>query len=104
MSMYGEWKPATIAANEAKSSAIDLGREYDFLMLQIPGMTKCKLSLQVAERLGGTYYELGNEVTTEEETFNRAASWTLGGFRFVKVVASSSQLAQRLIRIKGMRY
>lgn len=105
MSVYGEWTAASIAAGAQESSAIDLGRDYDRLSIEIPLMDSCKLSLQVAERIGGTYYNLGpNSTATENETFNRADVWELGGFRFIKVVASQVQSAERLIRIKGTRY
>ena len=104
MSVYGEWKAATILVGASSSSAIDLGREYDYLSIQIPGMDACSLLLQVAERLGGTYYNLGKDTTTDEETFNRADVWRLGGYRFIKVVASRAQTAERLIRVCGMRY
>jgi len=104
MSVYGQWKAATIAAGATKSAAIDLDREYDYLSIQIPAMDECKLYLQVAETTGGTYYDLGKDTTTDEEIFNRADVWRLGGYRFIKVVATTGQTAERLIRVCGMRY
>ncbi len=104
MSVYGTWTTATIAASASSSAAIDLGREYDFLSVQIPEMDTCRLYLQVAERLGSTYYDLGKESTTNEEDFNRADVWRLGGWRYIKVVASNPQTAERLVRVCGMRY
>ena len=104
MSVYGQWVAATISAGNVSSSAVDLGREYDYLSVQIPSMDKCKLSLEVSERLGGTYYKLGNDVTTEEETYGRADVWRLGGYRFIKVVATTRPKADALIRVCGMRY
>jgi len=104
MSVYGAWVAATISSGTSSSAAVDLGREYDYLSVQIPGMDSCKLYLQVAEQVGGTYYDLGKETTTNEETFNRADVWRLGGWRFVKVVATAVQSGDRSIRICGMRY
>lgn len=104
MSVYGEWRAAPIAASASKSDAIDLGREYDYLSVQLPTMEKCKLHLEVAERVGGTYYKLGNDVSTDEETYGRADVWRLGGFRFIKVVSSRPQSSTVAIRICGMRY
>ena len=103
MPIYGEWQAATISSSESESSAIDLGRDYDFLSVQIPVMDECNLSLRVAEQLAGTYYELGKDKATDEETFNRGAIWILGGWRFIKVIASKAQSADRLIRVRGMR-
>lgn len=104
MSVYGTWLPATIAAEATSSAVVDLGRDYDYLSIEIPEMDSCKLYLEVAERTGGTYYDLGKETTTDTETFDRADVWRLGGWQFVKVVASATQTAERLIRIRGMRY
>ena len=121
MSVYGKWVAATIAATASESSAIDLGREYDFLSLQIPEMDNCILYLKVAEIEGGTYYDLVSEearltifneaneleegeVEEIESKGNRADVWRLGGWRFIKVVSSVAQSAERLIRVCGMRY
>ena len=104
MSIYGKWVAATIASGATSSAAIDLGREYDYLSVEIPTMDTCQLSLKVAETEGGTYYDLGLDSETNEETFNRADVWRLGGWRFIKVVATAPQSAERLIRVCGMRY
>jgi len=104
MSVYGDWKNATISAGGTITSAINLGRDYDYVSLQIPSMTPCKLSLRVAEMEGGTYYSLGSDTTTDEETFNRADVWRLGGYQFIKIVASKPQMGSVTIRVRGMRY
>ena len=104
MSIYGRWKAATIAASGSKSSIVDLTRSYDRLTLEIPLMGECKLSLEVSEDLDGPYYELGKDTTTDLETFNRADVWQLGGWRYIKVVSSAQQSAERLIRVRGMAY
>ena len=104
MSMYGAWLPATISQGTAITSAIDLGRDYDYLSIQIPSMDECKLSVWIAEKEGGTYLALGQPADTEEETFDRADVWRLGGYRFIKIAATQSQSAERLIRVRGMRY
>jgi len=103
MSVYGEWKNAVIPAGSSITSAIDLAREYDYLSVIIPGMDACKLQLQVAETLGGTYYDLGN-ASTDEEAFNRADVWRLGGYRYIKIKASKVQDNAVAIRCCGMRY
>ena len=104
MSIYGKWIDATISAGATESAVVDLGREYDYLSVKIPAMDVCKLYLKVAEMTGGTYYELGKETTTAEETFNRADVWRLGGWRFIKVATSNPQTVSRTIRVCGMRY
>jgi len=103
MPIYGQFVDVTIAKGALESSAVDIGREYDYLAVIIPLMDKCKLSLKVSDRLAGTYYPLGEGQSTDEEIFGRAAIWVLGGWRFLKVVASAKQKAARVIKVKGMR-
>ena len=102
MSVYGNPQDATISAGNLETSAIDLGREYEDLCLTIPAMGLCKLSLKVSTQLSGMYYAL-EDATTNEETFNRAAIWKLGGWRFIKIVASNTQPANRVIKVFGSR-
>lgn len=103
MGSIGSWMDATIAVGGSKSSGIDLGDKYETLELLIPEMGKCKLSLEVAENGNSTYYKLGEGVTTDEETFNRAATWLLGGFQWVKLVRTGGDSAAVTIRIRGRR-
>ena len=105
MSIYGGvWKAATIAASATKSVALDLNRSWDRICLEIPEMTECKMHLEVSEDLAGPYYELGKDTTTELGTFNHADVWKLGGWRYIKVVSSTTQAAERLIRVRGTSY
>ena len=106
MNTFGSWMDATIAAGDIDTGEIDLQNQYDYLDLLIPGMSACKLSLKVAEKTtaqGGIYYELGQGVTTEEESFNRADVWRLGRFQFIKIVASKAVDSAKVIRIRGWR-
>ena len=103
MSIYGEWKAATIASGGTSSAEVDLGRDYNYLEIQIPTLTSCTLKIQVAEKTAGTFYDLGDGVTTNPGTHNYADTFKLGGYQFIKVVASATQDEQRLIRVRGMR-
>lgn len=105
MSIYGKWQVATIASGAASSSEVDLGRDYDFLEIQIPTLdASTTIKLQVAELTGGTFYDLGDGITTAAGTHNYADVLNLGGYQFIKVVADNNQDAERLIRVRGMRY
>jgi len=105
MSVYGEWKAATITVALGTTSAeVDLGRDYDFLEVQIPTIQTATLKLKTAEKTGGTFKDLGSGVTTADGTHNYHDVWGLGGWQFIKVVASNTQTTERLIRVRGMRY
>ncbi len=105
MSLYGEWKAATIAEDGTSSAEVDLGREYDYLLAQIPTLVSCTIKLQIAEKTGGTFYDLGDGVTTAEGTHNYADIFPLFGYQFIKVVASAAQTgSDKEIRVRGMRF
>ena len=105
MSLYGEWKVATIATDAVTSAEVDLGRDYDFLEIQIPTLVSGTVKIQVAETTGGTFYDLGDGITTAAGTHNYADVFKLGGYQFIKVVSSATQTStDRLIRVRGMRY
>ena len=103
MSLPGSWKPATIAIGQTDSSEIDLDRDYDFLDIQIPSLDSCTIKIQVAEKSGDTYRDLGDGITTSTGTHNYHDVFKLGGYQFIKVIASASQSGgERLIRVRGM--
>ncbi len=103
MSVYGEWKAATKDSGDTSSDEVDLGRDYEFLEVQIPTITAATLKLTVSETTGGTFRDLGNSITTSSGTHNYHDVWGLGGWQFVKVVASAAQGSDREIRVRGMR-
>jgi len=102
MGVYGEWKSAAITTTD--SSAVDLGRDYDFLEIQIPTLAACTIKIQTAETLTGTYRDLGDGVTTAASTHNYHDVFKLGGYQFIKVIASADQTTERAIKVRGMRY
>ena len=103
MSMYGEWKAATITGGTS-SDEVDLGRDYDYLEIQIPTLdSAATIKIQTAEATGGTFRDLGDGETTEAGTHNYNDVFKLGGWQFIKVVASVAQTSVA-IRVRGMRY
>jgi len=103
--MYGSWKPATIETDDTSSAEVDLGNDYDYLEIIIPTLISGTIKIQVAEQSGGTFYDLGDGVTTATGTHNYADVFKLGGYRYIKVVSSVTQTtSDRLIRVRGMRY
>ena len=105
MSLYGEWKVATIDEDDTSSDEVDLGRSYDYLLIQIPTLVSCTIKLQVAEKTDGTFYDLGDGVTTATGEHGYADIFPLFGFQFIKVVASVAQTgSDKEIRVRGMRF
>ena len=104
MSIYGSWLAATIDAAGTSSAEVDLGSSYDYLLIQIPTLTSCTIKLQVSETTGGTFYDLGDGVTTGVGTHSYADIFPLFGYQYIKVVASETQGTERLIRVRGMRF
>ena len=105
MSVYGSWKAATIAIDGTSSAEVDLGRPYDYLEIEIPALISCTIKIQVSEKTGGTFYDLGDGVTTTAGTHNYADVFPLFGWQFIKVVASAQQTTTaRLIRVRGMGF
>ena len=105
MSIYGEWKAATIDEGGTSSDEVNLGRNFDYLLAQIPTLVSCTVKLQVAEEAGGTFYDLGDGVTTTAGEHGYADIFPLFGFQFIKVVASEAQTgSDKLIRVCGMRF
>lgn len=104
MSVYGMWATATISSAGSSSDEVDLGRDYDLMEIIIPTLTSATIKLQTAEVSGGDYLDLGDGVTTDAGTHNYHDVLKLGGWQYVKVVASATQGTDRLIRVRGMRY
>ena len=104
MSYNGSWMAATIPNADTTSAEVNLGRDMDFMEIQIPTVTSGTLKVQVAEKTGGTFRDLGASVTTDTTTGAYHDVWKLGGYQFIKVVSSAAQGAERLIRVRGMRY
>ena len=103
MGVYGVWQAASITTTD--SDVVDLGRDYDFLEIQIPAMVACTISIKVSEKASGTtWYSLGDGITTAAGTHTYADVFKLGGWQFIKVIASADQTTVRLIRVRGMRY
>lgn len=102
MSVCGTWKTATIAASDTTSTEIDLGDNFDFMNVIIPTITNCKLSVQVAQASGGTFYDLGDgTVTSHTITGNFATVFEVGGYQFVKIKSSVTQAAERSFEVRG---
>lgn len=89
-STEGEWFTANIAKAGTTSNTVDLGDSFMYMRVIIPTLDTCTVKVQVAERSTSTYYDL-DAVTTAAGTHNYATTFLLGGYRFIKIVASAAQ-------------
>ena len=105
MSIYGSWKNALISSGQTASAEVDIGRDYDFLEIVIPAITQAQIYLQVAEKTGGTFQELGDGSARSESTGGSFTTvFKLLGFQYIKVVSTVSQGADRTFRVRGGRF
>ena len=101
MSLYGDWKAATIAANQTDSDEVDVGRDFDYLEIQIPALDACTIKLQTAEKTGDTFRDLGDGEATESGTHNYHDVFNLGGYQFIRIKASANQSAGETFKCRG---
>jgi hypothetical protein len=104
MKTFGAWQSVTIVAGSNDSAELDLGNNYEYLDVQLPNFTGT-MGLKVAETgdtQSGSYKTLGTGVTTDDGTA-RADTWLIGGWQFVKFVASNAPSGTLTIRARGWR-
>ena len=104
MSMYGNWLSVVIAKEGTKSAEVNLGRDYDYLQIQIPALDTCDMNLETSMTSGGTFQNLSG--TTEAVTTGAYDDvWYLGGWQFIKLECSAGQdSAAVTFYVRGMRY
>ena len=101
-SVEGPWFGASIAKAGTTTGTIDLGNSYMYIRVIIPTLDAATVKVQVAEKASGTYYDL-DAVTTTSSTHNYATTLKVGGYRFIKFVASASQATAAVdLRVSGL--
>lgn len=113
--LIGQWKAATIAATKQVSSEVDLGRPYETLLISFPDLTNdTKITVKVAEKTGGTAYELhafdyatGQNKVIDIRSGSKAQffAWIpIGGFQYITLYSDTAAATGGwAIRICGVR-
>jgi len=112
--IVGSWVDAiiTIAVNNVLTPEVDLGRPWDTLLIAVPAIDSSQVTIQVAEKTGGTFQTLyvtdpadggDNKVISALGTGGLTWVIPLGGFQFIKVATSAAQTANRTFRVCGVR-
>ena len=119
--IVGEWKTALIDidVDDDLSAEVNLGRPFEKLLIICPALTvSATVSIKVAEKTGGTFYDLHYWGRTKDETI-ATQKWVttayttgvfatvcecLGGYQFIKVSLSASQTGSDVsFRVCGVR-
>ena len=112
MSMYGTFKDCVIAISGQLSAEVDLGRQYDEMLIVMPTITQAAISVQVAEKSGDTAQSLyvtdpasGNNKQIISSLTTGALTWIvpIGGARYIKLYSSVTQAAEETFRVCGRR-
>jgi len=93
-----------VSVNATDSEEANLGRECDYLLIEIPTITSANLSLKVSRTSGGTFQALGSGsqlIAAGTGAFTTTVK--LGGYQFIKIISSVSQAADITFRVRGMR-
>ncbi len=110
----GKWETALIDISESTTltAEVDLGDVFDSVLIRIPTLTSSSISLKVAEATAGTFNDLymtiptsgaNIQVKTDKATTAHIIQMPLGGFQFIKILASDAQEADRSLSVCGVR-
>lgn len=124
MERCGTWKLALIDIDRATefvgddvdrySKLVDLGAEFDKLVIKIPTITSAAISVYVqktpseAEVPVGVYYRQPTDLATAAWADTAATTARsivcdcLGGYQFVRIYSGANQAADRSIYVKGV--
>ena len=97
--LLGSWQTYTIAKDGTSGTAVDLGRDYEWLQVVVPTIDSATLTLQVSQD-NSTFQNLhiidptvgdNNVVATAAGTGAITVLMPMGGFQYVKLVAGAAQ-------------
>ncbi len=101
-SVEGPWLTGYIPKTGTSTATIDLGDAYMYMRVIIPTIDTGTIKVTAAETPSGTYYDLSS-VTTASGTHNYATTFKVGGYRYIKLVASAAQnTAAITLRVSGL--
>jgi Leucine-rich repeat (LRR) protein len=92
-----QWQSTTIANTAVNSAAIDLGRVFDKIQLDLPAMNATSINIAVSRTAGGTYNFLGNEALVDVSTGSSQRVFNIHGYQYLKVICNNAQGALRTI-------
>lgn len=93
----------TVATDDTLSDVIDLGSSFTLLIVSIPTLTSCQVSLHTKSLIdNSTYHALGDSANTETTTGGYTDVFRVFGQRYLKIKTSASQGNDRVFVVQGM--
>ena len=85
------------------SPIIDLGRQYDYIMVQIPVINTGPIKLEATYSLDANEFrQIGTANATEATAGNYHACWAINGHQFIKIMQYHVQNANITWHVRGM--
>lgn len=110
---HGGWKDCQIDVSDSTtlSDEVDLGHDFNHVLVCIPTITAAQISVQVAKGSGATYYPVYDFLdidadtdvlqATASATTSKAIIFKVGSTRYIKLLSSQAQGADRDFLVKG---
>ncbi len=90
-----QWASVNVANAGTLSSAIDLGRIYDFIQLDVPPINTSTITIDVSKTAGGTYNALATTANVDVTTGSKQIVMNIHGYQFLKLNCVNAQGANR---------
>ncbi len=91
-----------VSESATTSTAADLGQQADWIAVTIPTITSASLNLTVSND-NSTFTTLGSSLVVVAGTGAFVDLWWVGGFRYIKIVSSATQGADRTFTVQGIK-
>jgi hypothetical protein len=109
----GPWKTASLAfaTDDDLTPEVDLGGEFQEVLVLVPTITSSTVTIHVAKESGGTFYpihELSRSATgsyahaTTAAVTSLAVIFRTGAARFIKIACGSGQAADHDFLVRGI--
>lgn len=102
MILVGSWQDALIdiSVDDDLTSQINLGRECNFVLVEVPTITAADIKIQGARTTGGTFYTVAIKGAGTGQV---QLIFDTGGYQFIKIGTSVAQAANRTLKVIGGR-
>lgn len=109
--MIGAWKTATVAKDGTESGEVDLGRDFEKVLVIIPTIDSATVTVEIVKDEGGTAYDMNQLDADATGSFASATTAGTGGIacifpcgaQFIKILCGAAQTtAARTFYVRGL--